>query len=501
MTDTFTSSDCFADCFDVAIVGYGPTGAVLAHLLALHGLTILVLEREDEIYRLPRAVHFDDEIMRTFALTGIADDLAGKVRVNPGMRFVDGEGALLMDWPRPPEISSHGWHPSYRLHQPDLETLLRGALKTRETVTIRNGAKVDRLLDRGEDVEIGFVDSADGARQSACARYVVGCDGARSFVRRSIGVDMEDLGFDERWLVVDMLLNRPMPELGDYTVQHCDPVRPITYCRSPENRRRWEIKVTDDDDVNEMVGEDSVWRFLNRWMNPEDAVLERRAIYTFQSAVAQSWRVGRVLLAGDAAHLTPPFMGQGMCAGIRDAANLAWKLAACLKGPASQALIDTYQLERRPHARAYIETAIRLGALIGKLDRQAAAKLVRAGGDGRQVMKSILPRLGPGLSAGDPGHCGHMFPNPLLEGKRFDDITGVYPALVTRHVLRPDQNPGSGLMALDAEHHPALKQCLNDLETDAVLVRPDKYIFGTAHNDDDLRELTGFNLARLTPAF
>lgn len=493
-------SSASPDCFDVAIVGYGPTGATLAHLLALHGLSVLVLEREAGIYQLPRAVHFDDEVMRTFALAGITDELVRKVRINPGMQFVDRDGTLLMDWPRPPEPSANGWHPSYRFHQPDLESLLREALNARETVAVRAGVTVDRLLDRGEDVEIRYLDgegiSKDGSHRVDHARYVVGCDGARSFVRGSIGAEMEDLGFDERWLVVDMLLRRPMPELGDCTVQHCDPVRPITYCRSPENRRRWEIKVTDEDDVAELAEEDSVWRFLKHWIKPEDAVLERRAIYTFQSAVARTWRAGRVLLAGDAAHLTPPFMGQGMCAGIRDAVNLAWKLAACLKKEAPQTLLDTYQSERRPHVREYIETAIRLGALISKLDRQAAADLVRASGDGHSKMKSILPRLGPGLAAGDPRHSGRLFPNPLLDERRFDDIAGMHPVLVSRRALSGVRDAGERLLLLNAERYPVLTRCLDELGTDAVLVRPDKYIFGTARTDDELRELADFNLAR-----
>jgi len=500
MAEPSASPGTSSECFDVAIVGYGPTGATLAHLLALHGLSVLVLEREADIYQLPRAVHFDDEVMRTFALVGITGELVRRVRINPGMQFIDRDGTLLMDWPRPAEPSANGWHPSYRFHQPDLEALLREGVNARKTVSVRTGVTVDGLADRGEHVEVRYLDgrgmSNKGPHLVAHARYVVGCDGARSFVRGSIGAEMEDLGFDERWLVVDMLLKRPMPELGDCTIQHCDPVRPITYCRSPENRRRWEIKVTDDDDVAQLAGEDSVWRFLNPWINPDDAVLERRAIYTFRSAVARTWRVGRVFLAGDAAHLTPPFMGQGLCAGIRDAINLAWKLAVCLKQGAPQTVLDTYQSERRPHVREYIETAIRLGALISKLDRQAAADLVRANGDGHSKMKSIVPRLGPGLGAGNRRHCGYLFPNPLLDGRRFDDIAGMHPVLVSRQALSGVRDPGERLLLLNAEQYPVLAQCLDALETDAVLVRPDKYIFGTASSNDDLRALIDFNLAR-----
>ena len=173
---------------------------------------------------------------------------------------------------------------------------------------------------------------------------------------------MADHGFHERWLVIDALLRRDKPELGDHTIQYCNPARPMTYVRSPQNRRRWEITVLDDEDSAAIAEPETVWRLLARWIVPHEAELERTAVYTFHSLIAEEWRSGRLLLAGDAAHQTPPFMGQGMCAGIRDAANLAWKLAMYVQDQADEILLDSYQTERRPHTRAYIETAIRLGA-------------------------------------------------------------------------------------------------------------------------------------------
>ena len=482
----------FYELFDVAIVGYGPTGATLANLLALRGLKVAVLERESDQYHLPRAVHFDDEIMRIFGMVGIAKDLSKKVRVNPGMQFVDTDGALIMDWPRPQEITSNGWHASYRFHQPDLEKLLRNSLRKCETATVIACAEVVQIQDQGEKVEVHFEGRGPGPTGSLTAKYVVGCDGARSFVRQNIADKMEDLGFNESWLVVDAILKRPMPELGDHSIQHCDSVRPVTYCRSPDNRRRWEIKITPDDDISEIATLSSVWKLLNRWITSEDADLERTAVYTFHSAIAHKWKSGRLLIAGDAAHLTPPFMGQGMCAGIRDAANLAWKLAHCVKGSAPESLLETYQSERSPHVREYIKTAIRLGGLINSLDPRGALDLIRSNGDGQSKMNSISPRLGDGLKSGCSAASGLMFPNPVLvTSERLDDTVGNNWALVAkqRYANTPGTFGSENLTFLGAQSDPALMQCLEDLGTNAVLVRPDKYILGTANTEDEVTDL------------
>ncbi|MBZ0218566.1 MAG: bifunctional 3-(3-hydroxy-phenyl)propionate/3-hydroxycinnamic acid hydroxylase, partial [Fimbriimonadaceae bacterium] len=315
-----------SESFDVAIIGFGPTGATLANLLALCGVSVLVLDRQTAPYPLPRAVHFDDEVMRVFQSIGVAGEVAKIVRVNRGMRFVDATGKLLLDWPRPQEIGPQGWYASYRFHQPDLEAILHDALTRRETIRIQPCAEVTHVRDDENIAQVHYENLRSGTTHTVTAKYVVGCDGARSIMRGFIDTQMEDLGFHQRWLVVDVLLKKPKPELGDFTIQYCDPARPATYARGPGNRRRWEISVLDDEDSEAISTSESVWRLLEAWLSPDEADLERMAVYTFKSAIAETWRRGRLLIAGDAAHLTPPFMGQGMCAGIRDAANLGWKL-------------------------------------------------------------------------------------------------------------------------------------------------------------------------------
>lgn len=477
--------------YDVAIVGYGPVGACLANLLGRAGVSTLVLDREGPAYHLPRAVHFDDEVMRVLQTVGVADEMARHVHVNPGMRFVDADGRLLLDWPRPPEVSAEGWHPSYRFHQPDLERLLRAALARFASVDIATRCDVTRIDDDGARATVHFTDLDAGQAQTVAADYVVGCDGARSFVREVIGSGLEDYGFHERWLVVDVLLKRPKPELGDFSIQHCDRFRPATYVRGTGNRRRWEITVRDEDgdDVETPAG---AWRLLARWLTPDEADLERSAVYTFHSVIAETWRKGRLLLAGDSAHQTPPFMGQGLCAGIRDAANLAWKLACCVRHGAGAGLLDTYQSERHAHVGAYVESALKLGRLINMDDPGQALQTGFPQPDGSARMASIAPPLGHGRGAGDRKYTSTRAAQPTLaSGQRLDDAAGYGFVLLGEadYIDAAGSLRDAGVHLVSAEGEPAVGDYLAALGTRAVMIRPDRYILGTAGTTAELEDL------------
>lgn len=474
--------------FDVVIIGLGPVGAALANLLGIFGLKTLVLEREAAIYDLPRAVHFDDEVMRIFQAIGIADEVAGISRINPGMRFVDAEGSLLLDWPRPLGIGPNGWNSSYRFHQPDLEAILRQALDRFGHVETRLNTECTAIDDLGSHVEVHYRDDETGQTGQITAGYLVGCDGARSFVRQTMGTRMDDLGFRERWLVVDVLLKRPRPDLGDHTVQFCDPARPSTYVRCPENRRRWEISLRDGEDAAEISTPRSVWRLLARWLAPDDADIERTAVYEFRSTVAGDWRKGRLLLAGDAAHQTPPFMGQGLCAGIRDVSNLAWKLAQCASGYGSDGLLDTYASERIPHVRQYIETAVRLGGLINTSATQQALQAAFPQADGSARMASIAPPLGPGLQDAQDPRAGRLFPQATLaNGSKLDDKCGTGFALIVDEDIAPD--PDDQFVIQTTRSESEVRRCLDEMNTRAVLIRPDRYIMGSADTAADFKRL------------
>jgi 3-(3-hydroxy-phenyl)propionate hydroxylase len=479
--------------FDVVIVGRGPVGSTLANLLGRCGVRTLVLEREASAYHLPRAVHFDDESMRVFQAIGLSEAVLPRLILSPGMRFLDAKRQLLLDWTRSTELTPMGWHLSYRFHQPDLEDVLNKGLERWPHVSVRNRCDVFAVEQDRNGARVRYEDLATGQLVEIPARYVIGCDGARSLVRRFIGSGMDDLGFHERWLVIDVLLKRERPDLGDYSLQFCNPERPATYIRGTGNRRRWEITVRPEEDATTAI--ERAWELLAPWITPEDAEIERAAVYTFHSAIAKTWCRGRLLLAGDSAHQTPPFLGQGMCAGIRDAANLAWKLASVLRGQAAADLLESYQSERAPHVREFIELAIRLGGLINTkaIEAGLATGVAREGGQIKLEVRK--PLLGPGLCTGELAGC--LAPQfNLADGRRSDDRVGYAFALLAdaavMDALPPSQSAALAAAGVDIIHSDeaiGLGAWLDANGIRAALVRPDRYVLGSARGADELARL------------
>jgi 3-(3-hydroxy-phenyl)propionate hydroxylase len=382
-----------------------------------------------------------------------------------------------------------GWNLSYRFHQPDLEDELIGGLARWPHVSLRSRCDVFALDQDERGVRVRYEDLSNGELGEVRARYVIGCDGARSLVRRFIGSAMDDLGFHERWLVIDVLLKRARDDLGDYSLQHCDVRRPATYVRGTGSRRRWEITVLPDEDANEVAQPAKVWELLSRWIAPEDAELERAAVYTFHSVIAQQWRNGRLLLAGDSAHQTPPFLGQGMCAGIRDAANLAWKLANVVSGSADASLLDTYQSERQPHVREFIELAIRLGGVINTKAIEAGLAAGQPRENAPVKLEVKKPLLGPGLALGDLPLSRHLAPQfKLKDGSRSDDRTGYSHLLIVDSATRLAHSQ-AGINILTSDDAEGIGPWLREHGIVAALVRPDRYIHAAARNDAELGRL------------
>ncbi len=446
--------------YDVAILGYGPVGALLANLLGQAGLRVGVFERDTAIHSLPRAVHFDGEVMRIFQSVGLTGRIAQVARPSSqGMHFVNAGGQTLMvrrgiDGPGP-----HGWAANWYFHQPQLEEILRAGAMRFPNVEIHLGR------------EIADVEELD-------AQFVVGCDGARSLVRRAIGGRQRDLGLHQPWLVVDLLCDPDSPRvraLPDYTIQLCDPKRPMTIVHVGGQRRRWEIMLMPGDDTARLAEPDVFWPMMARWLGPQDAVLERAAVYTFHSVVQEGWRKGWLLLAGDACHQTPPFLGQGMCAGLRDASNLAWKLASVVRGDAPDTLLDTYESERLPHVRSFIDLAVRLGAVLQETDPAAAAERDKRFAAGVTQFDFPQPQLGPGHRTDAPPPVGTIFPQPrLADGRLMDEAIGQRFAIVGEPALlahlKPDAVMLSGVGADWLARH-GLR---------AALIRPDRYIHAVA---------------------
>jgi 3-(3-hydroxy-phenyl)propionate hydroxylase len=492
--------------YDVAIVGLGPVGATLANLLGMQGARVLVLEREGEAYPLPRAVHFDDECMRVFQTIGVADELVPIVSPSKGMRYIDPGGNILIESPTSQELTYHGWHHGYRFHQPELEAILVNGLKRWSNVEVKRRSDVFALDQDEQGVSIRFEDLSSGRLLGVQAGFVVGCDGARSTVRRFIGSELVDLGFHERWLVVDLLLKVPRPDLGEYSIQHCDPVRSATYVCGNGSRRRWEIRLHSDESSHEMMQPARVWELLAKWLAPDEAHLERQAVYTFHSAIAERWRAGRLFLAGDSAHQTPPFLGQGMCAGIRDASNLAWKMEAVSRGRANIALLDTYQQERASHVQEYIELAVRLGGVINTTSANPELPNALKVGNNPIRLDRSKPLLGRGFAFGASELIGKQVPQPRLwNGQRLDDGIGLSFCLL----VRDDYTEPWGTDVADIlrrhrirvirDSSPALQDWLAQTGHVAVLVRPDRYAFGGADDDAQLSVLLAAALEQLLP--
>lgn len=473
--------------FDIAIVGAGPTGAILANLLGQYGLSVVVLERNHGVMDIPRAVHFDGETMRVFQSANLATQILPIVRPGYSMHWVNAAGQTLLVRKGHIGLGDQGWHNDYYFHQPQLEAVLREGLNRFSSVQLREGVDVRGYSESADDVLLELCPAGGTATtETVRAKYVVGCDGARSTVRTWIGDSHEDLGQHQAWLVVDGVLNHPLP-LPEHSVQHCNPARPATSIYVHPLRRRWEIQVMPDDDPGTLTDPAHVWKLLEPWVKPTQARLERAATYVFHSLVAHEWQRGRLMIAGDAAHQTPPFLGQGLCAGVRDAANLAWKLAQAVR-MGKTGLLETYGVERKPHAREFIQLAVDVGKIIQVTDPAQAAerdkKLLTEGLE----FNFPRPKLGTGAYRGETP-AGQIFIQPMLEdGRWMDDVAGNNFALLVhphhagsiKDAVR-SKAKAAGVVVLEAPGKEAA-HWLEERNAAAVMVRPDRYIFEVISN-------------------
>ena len=476
--------------YDVAIVGFGPTGGTLANLLALQGFSILIIEKEKSFYPLPRAVHFDDEIMRVFQTIGITDKFLKHTIINKGTKFVNSKNKVVLDWPRPRSITENGWYPSYRFHQPDLERKLRRRLKDFKKVSVMQSTKVNSLKEEKSSVKI-FIENINNNKISEIrAKYIIGCDGARSTIRKQIKAKFQNLGFTQKWAVVDLILKKNKKELPDRTIQYSNSKRPATYCRNVGKRRRWEFAINNAESEKKVLSNSYIWNFLKPWLKPSEASLERKTIYTFQSAISKKWKKGRVFLAGDAAHLMPPFMGQGMCAGVRDASNLAWKIAYCLKNNHSEKLLNTYQSERYSNVIEYIKTTVKMGEFVNAVGTSNITGEVSSTQNGQKSMKSIKPKLGKGLGKINDKNRGKIFPQfKLKNGKSLDNKFFDKPLLIISSKYK--KKLPKKINYINSNTAKGLNEYMLNLKIDAFVVRPDRFILNSINLNkfDNLKKI------------
>ncbi len=456
---------------DLLVVGGGPVGVTTALLAAHRGLRTRVLERAIDVYQKPRAVVMDDEIQRVFQGVGLSDGLVAITTPLRGAEFVTAAGERIMGLELPePVVGPLGHHPVVCFDQPELEAWLRAEARA-AGVDLCLGVAVTGV---DQDADRVWADTTAGRHEAA---WLVAADGAASPTRKALGVAFEDQGYDQEWLVVDLEATADDLVLPDLVQQVCDPVRPVTYVPGHGRYRRWEFQLQAGEDPSAMCEPDAVWALLEGWARPEQAVLRRAVVYRFHATVAESFRADRAFLVGDAAHQMPPFLGQGLCSGIRDAANLAWKLEAVARGDASDRLLDTYDQERRPHAAGVVAHAVEAGRLIdqlaGRLDEAADE---RAGyGGGRP-----FPHLTDGLVWGDHPAVGRQLPLPSVG---WDDRLGAGWA-----VLAHDPAGVASAAALGAVLVTPLDGELAELvaATGGLIVRPDRYVAAVAASGDEL---------------
>jgi 3-(3-hydroxy-phenyl)propionate hydroxylase len=484
--------------YDIAIAGYGPAGATAAGMLGSMGYRVLVIDRLTGVYDKPRAFAMDHEILRVYQNLGVAEAMLPWIAPFSASEHYGAQGQLIRrltmiepPWPL-------GWIPSMVFLQPPIEEVLRARVGGMANVELALGCELESFTQEADHVTVHHREGLGKAR-AATAKYFLGCDGASSTVRRQLGIAHDDLGFDEPWLVIDVLVNEGAgARLPAANAQFCEPSRPTTYLIGTGQHRRWEIMLMPGEDPKAMEADEAVWKLLAPWLSPDEGRLWRQASYRFHALVASRWRDGRVFLAGDSAHQQPPFLGQGMCQGVRDIANLVWKLDAVMKGEAGDALLDTYGAERGAHVRRLTTTIKGIGHHICERDPVKACErdaqlLAAAGGTVKSVPRQdLVPPLECGLLSPLPhGANGTLFPQPrvILDGRAglLDDVAGTGLRLVST-VPVDAVAPGVRMIRIGAAAGPGIA-----VEADgilaawfarhgvcAALVRPDHYVYGVA---------------------
>ncbi|MFI6159046.1 bifunctional 3-(3-hydroxy-phenyl)propionate/3-hydroxycinnamic acid hydroxylase [Micromonospora haikouensis] len=494
----------------VVIVGAGPSGLAAATLLAQYGVECLVLERWESVYPLPRAVALDDEVHRILARLGLREEFAAISRPHRGLRLVDRSLRVLAEFPRDVTPGRHGYPQGSLFDQPELEAILRRNLGRHGSATLRGNSEVTALDQDADGVWVSVTDRVTGAPDVIRAAYVLGCDGANGLTRAAIGAGMHDLGFTQRWLVVDVATEAALDH-WEGVHQLCDPARAGTYMRIGRTRYRWEFLLAPGETADGFRDPTRLHPLIAPWTGNvplAELTVVRVADYTFRAQVADRWRDRRIFLLGDAAHLTPPFIGQGMGAGLRDAMNLAWKLAGVLDASLPDSVLDTYQIERGQHARAMIRlaklvgTAMTAGGRVGDLVRRVLAprlhlvpRLQRLATDSETppLRRSALvtrPRLRRSVA-------GRLCPNAVLDGHlRFDDVAAGRFAVVTS--IEPSAGQRAeltrrGAVVVDAPPGSELHRWLAEGRARAALVRPDGTVLAAG------RQLAGLCRALPTP--
>ena len=499
--------------YDVAVIGYGPTGVTAANLLGHFGLKVLVVERDSDIYSRARAISTDEEVMRIWQQVGLADRLKQDTLANRPLTFVDTAGQSFIEL----ELGSQscGHPPQQFIYQPALERVLRAGVDRFPNVDVLVQHECLRIVGQDDGVELMLADLTADAFKRVRASYVIAADGGSSPARGQLGIGYSGRTYTERWVVIDTKVKREWPG-HDRLRFHCDPDRPTVDCPTPLGHHRWEYPARAGEDENELVKDEAIWRVLNdQGITDANVEILRTVIYRHHVRVAERWRAGRVFLAGDAAHAMPPWIGQGMSAGVRDVANLCWKLAAVVNGQAPESLLDSYQAERMPHVQEVTKRAVIVGRIITEPNRLLAAvrnhamrglaRIPRAARmfHGRFWIPEARYRDGFFAGSAHPA-VGRHIPQPWVVDehgarRRLDDVIGQGWAVLHTGVTPAPVNAWSGVPRFEvtgqgSEPAPgrivdtdgSLTDWLRGKRARAVVIRPDKFVYAAADKGSPL---------------
>ncbi|MEH6868453.1 bifunctional 3-(3-hydroxy-phenyl)propionate/3-hydroxycinnamic acid hydroxylase MhpA [Priestia megaterium] len=501
--------------FDVTIVGQGPVGSMLAILLGKKGYRVGVFERWPNFYPLPRAIIYDSEIARMLRIVCDHEKLEQiSENIYDKYQWKNASGEVLLTLERP-EKGASGLPNFNFFNQPDLEKILDEACRNIPSVEIFRGYEAVDIFEQEDSVEL-IVENESGEQRSFSSTYLVGCDGANSIVRKKLDTAFTDIGSEYTWLVVDIIPhdNRKMePSFW----QLCNPERPTTILPGGPGRRRWEFMALPGENPDELNTEETTWELLKPWGYTKDnCELVRHAVYTFRGAWAETWRRGRVMIAGDAAHLTPPFLGQGLGSGFRDVWNLAWKLDLVLQNKSMEDILEYYTEERNPNVQSYIHMGVELSKMICITDPMEAAKRDEAFLSGNVDSFPDFPHLTTGIlyNYSDQPDCltGRLSVQGVVkrDGKigLLDDLIGT-----GWTVLSVNKNPKSYLSSeqiqflesigthfVEITNNPTninsyydvngtYEEYFNSNQIEVVIARPDFYVFGAASRVEDLSQM------------
>ena len=495
--------------YDVTVIGLGPAGTLTSLLLSDSSVNVIGIDKEKDIYSLPRAVTIDDEGLRILQRLNLEHIYLDNATAIEGAYFLDDKLQKLsgMDIPSG-HLTSNGWAPTMLFHQPYTDALLREEL-LKSTCSIKLETELVDLIPKGNHYIVKTQNLANSEEKSFSTQYVVGADGASSKVRNIMEFDQEDLDYDKNWLVVDVKLNVENT-LPRFAAQICDPKRICTYIPSHLPFRRWEFILLEGESKDDMLKEKKIQELVSPWLKPEEYDIIRAAVYRFHSLMTKDFRKDNCFLIGDAAHQSPPFMGQGMMSGYRDSLNLSWKLISVIKNSFPSTLLDSFEEERKPHSRFVVDGSAAIGKLMSAyadaVERNQPSDVPQELID-RGYGSFALPPLQNGIlykgKSDRTSMAGSIFPQPLrMEGmicsERLDTLLGKDFCIVSKKEINLNteqkefyEKINSKFLVLEESilnSSPSVKEVMK--KNDVYILRPDRHIFGSTSDKITFNDLT-----------